>query len=325
MSDTTIARVLRLLALLQARRFWLGRELAARVGVSERTLRRDIDRLRELGYRVTAERGRGGGYSLQAGTDLPPLLLDDDELVVLVAGLRTLAAGGGDHADDTALSALAKLEQLLPGRLRRRVSALQSATVARGSRPASTPAPELLAQLALACRDAERVRFGYTGVSGTRAAHLVEPHCLVSVEQDWYLVAWEVRGGAWEAFRVNRVDSYVATGERFTGHELDPERAGEIAAAAAVRFARRHVGLLRVHAPLGVLRERVGAWAREATAETDTTTLWPISADHLPGLVFGLAWLPEEYDFEVLESSELRAFVRSLGTRLVRATTGSAR
>lgn len=324
MSSTTIARALRLLSLLQTRRFWPGTELAAKLGVSGRTLRRDIDQLRELGYRVAAERGVEGGYSLTPGAVLPPLLLDDDELVVLVVGLRTVTAQGWEDADETASSALAKLEQLLPSRLRRRVSALQSHTLTQVLSSAASPEPEVLAQLALACRDGERVRFGYTDASGTRENHWVEPHRLVLAEQGWYVVAWELDRQVWEAFRVDRVDRLFATGARFAAHALGPERATEIAQAAAQHFVRRYVGLLRIHAPLAELRERVGAWSQGATIETDTTTLWPISGDHLQDLVFGLAWIPEEYEFEILGPPELRAFVRSFGTRLTRSATGTA-
>lgn len=237
MSRPTIARVLRLLSLLQARRFWAGHDLAERLRISERTLRRDIDQLRELGYRVSSERGYDGGYSLEAGADLPPLLLDDDELVVLAVGLRAVATRGIEHTNETALSALAKFEQLLPARLQRRVSALQSHTMPAGpaGESASSAAPETIARLALASRDSERVRFGYTDVTGTRRACFVEPHCLISAEQGWYLIGWDLHAKSWEAFRVDRLDSYVATGTRFVPKELDARRATEIASAAAAR------------------------------------------------------------------------------------------
>ncbi|QKW32431.1 HTH domain-containing protein (plasmid) [Nocardiopsis flavescens] len=320
MSGAMIARALQLLSLLQAKRFWPGHELATRLDVSERTLRRDIDQLRELGYRIVAERGSGGGYSLEPGADLPPLLLSDDELVVLAVGLRTIAARGTGHTNETALSTLAKLEQLLPKRLRRRVSALQSHTLPQGPELTPSASPELIAQLALACRDSERIRFAHTGPGATTRKHFVEPHCLVSTDQGWYLVAWELDQATWEAFRVGGMSSYFATGARFNAHTLSPGRATEIANAAAARSARRHVGLLRIHAPLEELRSQVGAWAQGATAETDTTTLWPISADHLPELTFGISWIPEKYDFEVLEPPELRSFLRSFSARLGRAT-----
>ncbi|NYH77270.1 putative DNA-binding transcriptional regulator YafY [Actinopolyspora biskrensis] len=325
MSRSTIARVLRLLSLLQTRRFWAGSELADRLGISERTLRRDIDQLRELGYHVTAERGYDGGYSLEAGGNLPPLLLDDDELVVLAVGLRAVAARAAEHTTETSLSALAKLEQLLPARLRRRVSALQSHTMPAVSESSSSATPEMIARLALSSRDGERVRFGYTDATGTRTACSVEPHCLISTEQGWYLVAWDPHGESWGAFQINRIDSFVATGTRFGPHELDVQRATEIANAAAARFARGHVGLLRLHASVEELYAQVGAWAQDARAESETTTLLPISADHLPDLVFGIAWMPDDYEFEIVEPPELAAFARSLGARLLRAGSSTQR
>jgi len=323
MSTDTVARSLRALALLQARRFWAGAELASRLGVSARTLRRDIERLRELGYGVVAERGRDGGYSLEPGSTLPPLLLDDDELVVLAVGLRAVTVGGAEDTGETALSALAKLEQVVPSRLRRRVLALQSHTLPRGPDAAAAPVADLVARLALACRDGERVRFGYTGADGTWERHLVEPHRLVSVDAGWYLVAREPgEGEQWTAFRVNRMDSCTATGTRFTPQAAEAERPQEIAYAAAATFARRHVGLVRVYAPLAELRETTGPWAQGAREETATTTLFPVSADHVQDLLYGFSWIPEGYDYEVVEPSALRAQVRSFGERLLRAARG---
>lgn len=320
MSWPTISRVLRLLALLQARRFWSGRELAARLGVSGRTLRRDIEQLRELGYNVTADRGYDGGYSLEPGTQLPPLLLDDDELVVLAVGLRTVAARTVGKTDETALSTLAKLEQLLPSRLRRKVAALQSHTHPMWIESASSAQPELIARLALACRDSERVRFGYTDATETTRTHFVEPHSLISAERGWWLVAWDLSDDAWYAFRVTNIDSYVATGTRFTPHDLDSYQAGEIVTAAEVRFARRYVGLLRIHAPVEELRAQLGTWVQETTAESPSTTLLPISADYLPKFVFGIAWIPD-HEFEIVEPDELAEFARSFGSRLLRAAS----
>ncbi|ASU79071.1 transcriptional regulator [Actinopolyspora erythraea] len=298
-------------------------ELADRLGVSERTLRRDIEQLRELGYHVTAERGYDGGYSLEAEGNLPPLLLDDDELVVLAVGLREVTARTAAHTTETALSALAKLEQLLPARLRRRVSALQSHTMPAVSDSAPSTAPDMIARLTLCSRDGERVRFGYTDATDTRTTYSVEPHCLISTEQGWYLVAWELNGESWEAFRINRIDSFVATGTRFEPRELDVRRAAEITDVATVRFARGHVGLLRLHAPMEELPARVGAWAQDARAESETTTLLPISADHLPHLIFGIAWIPDDYEFEIVEPPELAAFAHSLGARLLRADSST--
>ncbi|WP_030955460.1 helix-turn-helix transcriptional regulator, partial [Streptomyces sp. NRRL S-481] len=156
----TSARLLRLLSLLQAHREWSGADLAERLGVSARTLRRDVDRLRGLGYPVNASPGTGGGYQLGAGAELPPLLLDDDEAVAVAIGLRTAAGQGIEGIGETSVRALAKLEQVLPGRLRRRVGALNAFTVPmlRGPVPDAVD-PGVLTELAHLCRDAERLRF----------------------------------------------------------------------------------------------------------------------------------------------------------------------
>ncbi|MET0956600.1 MAG: HTH domain-containing protein, partial [Cryobacterium sp.] len=189
MSDTT-TRALDLLSLLQSHRHWSSRELADRLGVTDRTLRRDIERLRELGYQIDAARGAVGGYRLVAGTGLPPLLLTDDEGVAIAVGLRSQAAAGLRGSEHTTLSALAKIEQVLPPALRRRIEALQShTTVAPGEGPAVDAG--LLAQLALSCRDSERIRFGYTAASGRESTRSAEPHMLVPHGRRWYLVAWD--------------------------------------------------------------------------------------------------------------------------------------
>ena len=173
------SRMLRLLSLLQTHRFWPGAELADRLEVSPRTLRRDIDRLRELGYLVDATRGAAGGYRLQAGTDLPPLLLDDDEAVAIAVGLRTAAGSAVDGIEETSVRALAKLEQVLPKRLRRRVQALGSSTVPLTYRREPVDA-ETLTTIAQACRDQERLQFDYTRRDGEGAGRAVEPHALVA-------------------------------------------------------------------------------------------------------------------------------------------------
>src|SRR5690554_2013842 len=192
MSDTTTtSRVLTLLNLLQTHRHWAGVELAERLGVTPRTLRRDVDRLRELGYRVESAPGSGGGYQLGAGAALPPLLLTDDEAVTMAIGLRVAATQGLVDAQVTTLTALAKLEQLLPAALRSRVTAL--AGHVKPMAP-SSPAvsPEILGQLALACRDRDRIRFHYTAANGSESDRVVEPHSLVSSQRHWFLLSWDL-------------------------------------------------------------------------------------------------------------------------------------
>lgn len=206
MTGTTTSRVLRLLSLLQARRSWTGPELAERVGVSQRTIRRDVDRLRELGYRIAAERGSVGGYRLEAGSDVPPLLLSGEEAVALVLGLRAVAAEGDVRGmPELTVSVLAKLEQVLPAAIRLRVRALQSAVPAPGPvRSGEVVDPETFAVLALACRDSEVVRFGYRGADGTRTDRRVECVALVPLGRRWYLLAWDTGRSDWRTFRLDR-------------------------------------------------------------------------------------------------------------------------
>jgi predicted DNA-binding transcriptional regulator YafY len=185
----TSSRTLRLLSLLQTHRYWPGLELAERLGTSVRTLRRDVDRLRELGYPVAAQRGVDGGYQLAAGAAMPPLLLDDEEAVALVIGLRAAAQGAIAGIEDASVRALAKVQQVMPPRLRRRVDALRAATVPAVWSSGPTIDPEALTAVAQACRDEERMRFAYTAQSGEETARHVEPYRLVSLGRRWYLVS----------------------------------------------------------------------------------------------------------------------------------------
>jgi len=217
----TSSRTLRLLSLLQARRYWPGTELAGRLGVSARTLRRDIDRLRELGYPVEAQRGVEGGYQLAAGAALPPLVVDDEEAVALAVGLQAAAQGSAEGIAEASVRALAKVVQVMPGRLRRRVEALTAMTVpgswgsdwGGGARPALDPGA--LTTIALACRDAERMRFGYVAASGAQTARHVEPHRLVSLGRRWYLVGYDLDRQDWRSFRLDRLTEPRGTGARF--------------------------------------------------------------------------------------------------------------
>ena len=228
MNDPT-GRALALLSLLQTHRFWSGEELSEKLEVSQRTLRRDVDRLRMLGYQIDASTGTTGGYRLAAGSHLPPLLLDDDEAVVIALGLRSTAATAIDGMGDTSARALAKIEQVLPDRLRRRVTALaDNVTQMRWGRPATDPIdPETIALIAQACRDHEQIRFDYRRRDGEEASRLVEPHQLVSAGYRWYLVAWDVRRSDWRTFRVDRLADARLAGVRFDARQIPGGDAGE--------------------------------------------------------------------------------------------------
>jgi predicted DNA-binding transcriptional regulator YafY len=240
----TSARMLRLLSLLQTHRYWPGNDLAERLDVSPRTLRRDVDRLRELGYPVEAARGVSGGYQLQVGAVLPPLLLDDDEAVAIAVGLRAAAAGIVGGIEETSVRALAKLVQVMPPRLRRRVDALRTYTV-----PAILDAPLIdaatITVIAHACRDDERLRFSYTRRDGNEGIRLVEPHRLVTLGRRWYLLAWDVERHDWRTFRVDRLTNPTTTGTRFRQRELpggDPAQYVRDPLPGGDRRARARVG-----------------------------------------------------------------------------------
>ncbi|MGW6409389.1 helix-turn-helix transcriptional regulator [Streptomyces vinaceus] len=224
MTDTP-ARLLTLLSLLQTPREWPGSELAERLRVSPRTIRRDIERLRELGYPVEATLGAEGGYRLVAGAAMPPLLLDDEEAVAIAVGLRAGAGHAIEGVEEASVRALAKLEQVLPGRLRRRVGALQSATIAvtRGDGPSIDP--RTLTTMAAAVAGPERLRFAYRARGGADSKRLVEPYRLVSTGSRWYLVAYDLDRGDWRTFRVDRVAEPYPTGARFTPRELPMDAA----------------------------------------------------------------------------------------------------
>src|SRR5438067_4262924 len=202
----TSARLLRLLSPLQTPREWTGTELAERLDVTTRTVRNDVERLRELGYPVHGTRGSAGGYRLGAGAAVPPLLLDDEEAVAVAVSLSTATGGGITGIEETSLRALAKLEQVLPSRLRRRVEALRTYAVPV---PPDSPGPrvdaEILTLVTAACRDHERLRFDYASHDGSQSRRLVEPYRLVHWGRRWYLVGWDVDRTDWRTFRVDRL------------------------------------------------------------------------------------------------------------------------
>src|SRR5690349_22043257 len=217
----TSARLLRLLSLLQGRRDWTSAELATRLGVTTRTIRNDVGRLRELGYPVDARPGVAGGYRLGTGGALPPLLLDDEEAVAVAIGLRTAASGPVAGIEETSVRALAKLQQVLPSRLRHKVSAFQSYALPVPSVGPQAD-PDVLTVIAGACRAHERLRFDYEAHSGAASRRTVEPYRLVSSLQRWYLFAWDVDKADWRTFRVDRMRPKTPTGPRFTARDLPP-------------------------------------------------------------------------------------------------------
>lgn len=253
----TSARLLRLLTLLESRRGWSGKELSERLEVSQRTVRNDIARLRQLGYPVEANPGVSGGYRLASGVAMPPLLLEDDEAVAVAVALRSSAGGGISGIEETAVRALVKLEQVFPARLRRRVNALQAYTVAIASSKGPTVDAHVLATIAAACRDNEAMRFDYKKHDATESARSVEPYRLVHLGRRWYLVAWDRDRRGWRTFRLDRMQLRLPMGPHFTPRELPAE---DIAAyvmrnirSAPTRYESRVI----VNAPANLIAERV--------------------------------------------------------------------
>ncbi|WP_327188833.1 YafY family protein [Streptomyces xinghaiensis] len=314
----TSARLLRLLSLLQAHREWSGADLADRLGVTARTVRRDVDRLRELGYPVHASPGTGGGYQLGAGAALPPLLLDDEEAVAVAVVLRTAAGGGLEGIEETSVRALAKLEQVLPDRLRRRVEAFTSFTVPMlGGRGGPTVGADVLTELAFACRDRERVRFDYRDHQGREGRRTVEPHRLVFTERRWYLVAWDVDRRDWRTFRADRLTPRPPHGPRF-----EPRRppAGDLAAYVArgvstQAYAVRAVVLL--HTPLEEAAARVTPAMGTLEAVDEHSCLLRTGAPGPETMVAHLASLG--FDFEIREPAGLKERMAPIAARLNRA------
>ncbi len=321
----TTSRTLELLSLLQSHRHWSARELVDRLGVSERTLRRDVERLRELGYGVESMRGSAGGYRLEAGTGLPPLLLTDDEGVAIAVGLRSQATAGLRGAEHTTLSALAKIEQVLPPALRRRIGALTShATVDAGRRTASAhPAPEidteLLGALALACRDSERIRFRYTDAAGESSSRVAEPYRLVPVARRWYLLAWDRQREDWRTFRLDRIADIFETRVRFEPRPLSDDEARERVERALRHRQSRATARVIVELPRAELMERLGWYGRDIVADGPDRCVWPLESDAVENLMIPLMWLPVGVPYRVEAPPEVLEFIAAQAQRFAAA------
>ncbi len=317
------ARVLQLLSLLQTHRFWPGAELADRLDVSARTLRRDVERLRRLGYPVDATPGVAGGYRMAAGSHMPPLLLDDQEAVAIAVGLRAAAGASVVGIEETSLRAMAKLEQVLPGRLRRKVNAVHANVIALrwSAGEETTVDAEALALLAQACRDHEQVRFDYRRRDGDETRRLVEPLQLVSAGRRWYLVAWDVRRADWRTFRLDRLMAPALAGARFPLRSLPAGDAAEFVARSIRAMPMAHEATVTVHGGL----DEVGAVLRWADAHVEAvdehTCRVRIRAESLDWLVSTVAMLAVSFDdLEAHDPPELVGRIGELARRLGRAT-----
>jgi predicted DNA-binding transcriptional regulator YafY len=297
MSDPS-TRMLRLLSLLQTHRFWEGPELARELTISERTLRRDVERLRSLGYPVDAARGTGGGYQLRAGQRLPPLLLDDEDAVAIAVGLRTAAVGTVQGIEEASVRALAKLEQVLPPGLHRRIAALQEAIVLapRSGMPVDSAA---LVTISQACRDRERLRFDYVRKDGERADRTVEPHRLVSDHGRWYLVGWCLRRDDWRTFRVDRMTSPAVTGTRFVGRSLPRgQDAASYVRESMQSQPMRWEASIRVACAADALPSAATWWRGRVEPIDDESCRIRTSADDIEWLTVHLMFLDADYVVE---------------------------
>jgi predicted DNA-binding transcriptional regulator YafY len=301
--SNTSSRTLRLLSLLQTRRYWPGGELAGRLGVSVRTLRRDVDRLRELGYPVQAQRGVDGGYQLAAGAVLPPLVLDDEEAVALGVGLQTAVQSGSVVGiEESSVRALAKIVQVMPSRLRRRVDALAAMTVpAQWGGPATGVDPDDLTLIAQACRDTVRLEFHYTVHDGGRSDRRVEPHRLVLLGRRWYLVAWDMDRSAWRTFRLDRLTSPRSTGAVFLPRELPAADAAEFVRNGIDNLPTRLDVEVLVHAEASVVRSRVGRWAT-VEAIDDARCRLSMTADSPDWVLLVLGAVDAEFEVHTPQS-----------------------
>ncbi|MDP9073082.1 MAG: YafY family transcriptional regulator [Actinomycetota bacterium] len=320
----TSTRTLRLLSLLQTHRYWPGAELARQLEVSGRTLRRDIDRLRELGYPVEADRGVDGGYRLAAGAAMPPLLLDDDEAVALVVGLQAAAHAGIAGVAESSVRALAKVVQVMPPRLRKRADALRAMTVpGPWGRETATVDPGLLTTMAQACRDTERVRFAYTAHGGEETDRYVEPHRLVSLGRRWYLVGYDLTRHDWRSFRLDRVHHPATTREHFPSRPPPGGDAAAFVRAGIDNLPAPHTVEALIHAPSSTVQAHIGTWGTVEPVGPDQCLL-RMTADSLDWPAMALGAL--KADFDIVSPPELIShlgdWARRFNTAVVRSQHG---
>ena len=316
----TSARALRLLSMLQVRREWSGEELGERLDVDVRTIRRDVDRLRELGYTIDASAGRGGGYRLGAGAATPPLLLDDDEAVAVAVALGA-AAGTTTGSDDVALRVLAKLDQLLPRRLRRRLSALPAVTVSIAN-PQSATSLTVLAAIAAACRDEVIISFSYVDIRGQPTKRTVEPMRLVHTGRRWYLAAWDVDRADWRTFRVDRVQAQprLTQGARFDPRQ-PPEDFATLVSRSIAASPYRYKVRLRVKGSMADIRRRMPASVGVLEPLEDGFCALTTGGESCESIVALIVWAGVE--FTLLEPRELEEPMRAIATRLLRGIEGT--
>jgi predicted DNA-binding transcriptional regulator YafY len=317
----TSTRLLQMLTVLQRRRSWTGAELAQELDVTTRTVRNDVERLRELGYPIHASPGVAGGYRLGAGADLPPLLLNDEEAVAVAIGLASAATGAITGIEESSLRALAKLEQVMPARVRERFQAVQQSVA---SMPRSTAAIDArtLTTIAAACRDNQRLRFDYRSHAGAPGLRDTEPHRVVHDGRRWYLSAWDRDRSDWRTFRIDRLTLRMPVGPRFVPR---PPPDGDVIAHVTRGIDQatwQYRVRLRVHAPAAELSRRLPA-SIAVDAIDESTSFAQVGADSPEVLTHYLTMLGAEFDF--VGAPELRRHLRALGRRLLRAANAPSR
>src|SRR5689334_1161746 len=314
-SETT-SRVLQLLGLLQSRRVWTGEELAERLNVTTRSVRRDVDRLRDLGYPVHASKGHGGGYQLGAGAALPPLLLDPDEAVAMAVCLRLAAGGTVAGVGESALRALSKLDQVMPSRLRSQVSAVHDATVTLISPSAAEAVePDVLMTLARACRDREHVNCGYTDIRGNATQRRLEPYQLVTTGRRWYLLAYDRDKQDWRSLRLDRMADVRALGSTFVARDA-PDAATYVQKSIS-SSPYRYIARVRYHASEEALAQHFSPASVTIEADGPDACIVTAGADDPERMVLYFATVG--YDFEILEPSEVVEAADIVAERLLRS------
>ncbi|WP_350275999.1 WYL domain-containing protein [Kribbella sp. HUAS MG21] len=311
----TATRLLRLLSLLHSRPQWDGAELAARLEVTPRTVRRDVTRLRSLGYPIDAEAGIGGGYRLGPGGRLPPLLLEDAEAVAIAVGLRVATTTTVSGVEEAALSALAKLHQVLPARLSEQVDAIAAHTtqLPQGELPAVDG--DVLVTLAAGCRHVEGIRFRYRTHDGSQSERSVEPLQIVHTGRRWYLVARDRDRQAWRTFRVDRITQPVLTGSRYRFDD-PPDPVALVAQGTAIT-PWDIVARLRVHAPATTVVKRIPPSQGVVEEIDEDTCEVRFAANALGPLITQVGWI--SWPFEILDPPELREAVHEHARRLLDA------
>jgi predicted DNA-binding transcriptional regulator YafY len=322
MSETSV-RLLKLLSLLQTHREWTGAELADRLEVSRRTIRKDVDRLRQLGYPVDATRGSAGGYRLGAGASMPPLLFEDDEAVAVAVALGAASTLGIAGIEEASLRTLIKLEQVLPSKLRRRVEAIRGyAARVPSDHEGPRADAETLQALANACRDGERQRITYRRHDGIESRRMLEPHRLVSWGRKWYLVAWDEDRRDWRTFRVDRIGKTEPTGARFAARDLPAEDITAYIARNVSRAGWRYTARFTVRAPAEAVLEHINPAVGLVEPIDATTCVLEAGSDDLWSMAVHIGLLG--FDFTVDGPPELLGYLRDIAERYHRAAGSGA-